>query len=538
MFTLIRPPAVECFRLATTSITPPLGLAYIAGALRSEDVPVQVLDGVLEAPSQFTPYYKGYLVGLTLDEIVARLAPSEMIGISALFTHEWPFVAELTQRIKARFPHTPLVLGGEHVTSLPEFSLATSEADVLVLGEGEETILELWNARHTPQSWGKIAGTAVREVSGGVHTSRRPRKLVLDQIPPPAWENFDLRGYHRHGFSGGIDTGHLTVPILATRGCPYRCTYCSAPNMWTTRWLARDPIAVVDEIEGYQRKFGAQNFPFQDLTAILKKDWIVTFCEELLRRDLNITWQFPTGTRCEVIDQEVARLMKRSGMIGMSYAPESGSETTRKVIRKQMRTAPLEKSISAASKEGLYVTLFLVLGFPHDRSQSIRENIPFLRRVRELGVRDISIGYYMALPGTELFHSLRRSGKIQLNRAYFQHILHGLTFVPLVSYCSHLGRLKLMYWKLRLYGAFYLSGRLIRLFGSLLNGLSGLTTQGHQTKLQTAVRNAFRAGVCTFLSLRRPHWVPRQREQQLFDSWERRPPTDSPRPLASARTPT
>jgi len=105
--------------------------------------------------------------------------------------------------------------------------------------------------------------------------------------------------------------------------------------MWLPRWIPRDPIKVVDEIESYVKRYGAGNFPFQDLTAIIQKDWIKTFCQELVRRNLSIQWQLPTGTRSEAIDPEVARLLKASGMTSMAYAPESGSDLTRRLIKKR-----------------------------------------------------------------------------------------------------------------------------------------------------------------------------------------------------------
>jgi radical SAM superfamily enzyme YgiQ (UPF0313 family) len=89
--------------------------------------------------------------------------------------------------------------------------------------------------------------------------------------------------------------------------------------MWLPLWIPRDPISVADEIEYYVKKFGAGNFPFQDLTAIIKRDWIKAFCEEIIKRKLNITWQLPTGTRSEAIDNEIAFLIKKSGMTSMAY---------------------------------------------------------------------------------------------------------------------------------------------------------------------------------------------------------------------------
>ena len=150
---------------------------------------------------------------------------------------------------------------------------------------------------------------------------RRVRCLDVNDIPWPAWEAFDLKTYHDQRFFNGMYSPYLTVPILATRGCPYQCTYCSAPNMWTPRWIPRDYRKVVDEIEYYVTSYGARNFPFQDLTAIVRKDWIVGFCREILARGLDITWQLPSGTRSEAIDEEVAHLLRQSGMISMAYAP-------------------------------------------------------------------------------------------------------------------------------------------------------------------------------------------------------------------------
>src|ERR1035437_3223554 len=126
MICLIKPPAVECFRVATSSIMPPLGLAYIAGALQAAGRKVMVLDAVGEEPDMMTRYYKGYLVGLPLDEVAARIPQkTAFVGITASFTHEWPEVVRLVDLIKKRRPELAVILGGEHVTSMPEFCLAT-----------------------------------------------------------------------------------------------------------------------------------------------------------------------------------------------------------------------------------------------------------------------------------------------------------------------------------------------------------------------------------------------------------------------------
>jgi hypothetical protein len=334
---LIRPPAVECFRFATTSISLPLGLAYIAGSLEAAGHELCVIDAVGEGPSLRTRYCTGFLIGLPLEEVAERIpAEATLVGISVVFTHEWPQVVRLTQLVKERRPDISIVVGGEHVTSMTEFCLMTSPVDFAVLGEGEETIVELADALKRGLPLAGINGLAFRDGDRITVNPRRSRRGDVDSIPWPAWHHFQVETYHENRFVGAIYHDSITMPILATRGCPYQCTYCSSAAMWTPRWIPRDPVKVVDEIQHYVENYGARNFPFQDLTAIVKKQWIVDFCQELLDRKLEITWQLPSGTRSEAIDAEVADLLRRSGMSNMAYAPESGSETTRRLIKKRM----------------------------------------------------------------------------------------------------------------------------------------------------------------------------------------------------------
>jgi anaerobic magnesium-protoporphyrin IX monomethyl ester cyclase len=522
---LIRPPAAEAFRFSTASITPPLGLAYISAALRRAGFGVHIVDAITEAPERRAKYCKGYLVGLRLDEIVARIpAEADIIGITVVFTHEWPMAVRLIDLIRDRFPQAAIVIGGEHVTSMSEFSLLTSKADIAVLGEGEETAVELVGALRARRPLGEVVGICYRCGDEVKVNARRERQDKIDDIATPDWESFSLATYHKHRYVGGMYSSRVTVPILATRGCPYQCTYCSAPNMWLPRWIPRDPVKVVDEIEGYVKRYGAGNFPFQDLTAIIQKSWIKTFCEELIRRNLNIQWQLPTGTRSEAIDAEVARLLKASGMTSMAYAPESGSDLTRRLIKKKMTASKLFESIDAAADAGLNVAVWMVIGFPHDRPEHLAENLPFLDELARHGVTDIGIAFYMALPGTELFNSLYDAGHIKIDRKYFHHILDALTPMPSQTYCDALSRLDLAIWKVKMFRRFYGGrkkdgeGSLLRSIGRAIRGM--FRSDDHESKLETVARNALISGVETVLAYLSPRYMKRSDERVMFASWD------------------
>ena len=526
MICLIRPPAVESFRISAASITLPLGLAYVAAAIESAGFELCVLDAVAEAPTEKTRYHTGYLVGLRAEELAARI-PKETtaIGMTVIFTHEWPVAVHLMRLIRAARPELPIILGGEHITSMPEFCLASSDADYLVLGEGEETIVALLQALATEGPLDDIAGLAYRSDSEAIQVNpRRPRRRDVDDIAPPAWKYFDILTYNQHGFVEGLSVDGITMTLLATRGCPYQCTYCSSPNMWTPRWIARDAIQVVDEIEGYMKEYGARNFLFQDLTAIVQKDWIVTFCKEVLRRELDITWQLPHGTRSEAIDYEVAQLLKKTGMLTMSYAPESGSDRTRRLIKKKMKKENLFASLDAALQSDLYVMLFLIIGFPHDTEEDIAANLPFLREAAKHDVPDIVIGYYMALPGTPIFDSLYDAGKLRLDQDYFGHILQGLALWPALSHNEHMSRLELTRWKLKMYLTFYGSrgegGAARAIVSKRAGALRDVVSDNHQSRMATAFRNGLQTIRDTVEVRFKKPWMSREDEDALFAPWD------------------
>ncbi len=295
--------------------------------------------------------------------------------------------------------------------------------------------------------------------------------------------------------------------------------------MWTPKWIPRDPAKVVDEIEYYVEHFGARNFPFQDLTAIIRREWIVDFCNRLLDRGLQITWQMPTGTRSEAIDAEVASLLRRTGMISMAYAPESGSEETRRLIKKKMKTDRLFQSMRAALAEGLNVMVFLVIGFPHDTEDHLRENFAFLDAMADIGITDVAVGFYMALPGTQMFDSLYDNGKIVINRRYFRHILAATSLWSTSTYNEHLSNVELTVWKFRLFRHFYRRRRTGResrsLASSAWRSVFRLRRKGgDESKFETAFRNGVVSGIETAKCKLHRGWMSRADEERFFEGWD------------------
>lgn len=425
---LVRVPNLFAGGALTLSATPPIGLAYLAGSVREAGHEVHLIDSLGLDTERVYPFdgKNLFVNGLTMEQILAVVPKdSKYIGVSLAFSHEWPLAKRVCAALKKAFPDAVLFVGGEHATAMAEFCFADCPAiDYCVLGEGEETVVELLETLEAGRSPGAVQGLALRDGRGGaLRTPSRQRIRAIDEIVPPAWDLVPLENYLSRGYSFGVNIGR-SIPIIATRGCPYQCTFCSNPQMWTTRWLARKPAEVVAEMERYARLYRVENFDFYDLTVVVKRDWIIDFCRLLIARRLGITWQLPSGTRSEALDAEVTGLMYRAGCRNMSYAPESGSPETLELIKKKVKPERMLESVRTTIANGLNVKANIIVGFPRERLKNILETYAFIVRMAAAGLHDLSVWTFSPYPGSELFDDLRREGRIpEFTDAYFTSLL-------------------------------------------------------------------------------------------------------------------
>ncbi len=478
--TLIRPVMVASSGSWNSTLTPPLGLAYLAAMLEENGTKVQVVDAIAEGVDQYIEE-DGYLFrGLTIEETVQRIEPdSELIGISCMFTQDWPWMRILIRAIRARFPRAVIVGGGEHLTALPEFCLRDCpELDFCVLGEGEETLVELVNNLDDPQKLREVAGLSFLNRGKYVQTCSRKRIRAVDELPYPAWHYFNMEVYLSSRNAHGVYRGR-SMGILATRGCPYKCTFCSNPVMYGNLWMARSPADVLDEIELYMAKYGAENIDFYDLTFILKKSWILEFCSEIERRGMHFTWQLPTGTRSEVIDDEVSQALYRTGCRNITYAPESGSPETLKRIKKQVDLGKLTKSIRSALAAHVNVKVNMVIGFPDDTRRDMVKSVIFSWKLALLGTHDLAFFIFSPYPGSSLFDQLRAEGRIgELDDNYFRSLVAFMDVFSSTEYCRQISGRELKWWRFigmsSFFGLSYLvrPWRLFKLIKSLIKNES------------------------------------------------------------------
>jgi len=424
---LVRPPMVLSKFSLSTSTTPPLAIAYLSANLRANGYDPQTIDALGEDVERLTAIEGtvGLAQGLPIAEIVARIdAEAEIIGYSAMFSCSWTYDKQILEQIRERFPAALIVAGGEHVSACADYVLQDCPAlDLCVIGEGDETLLDIVNTNFAGADPRTVDGIVFSENGTIRRNPARARIRDIDNIPEPDWDGLPIEVYLEGGYGHGINLGR-SMPLLATRGCPYQCTFCSSPYMWTTRWQARSPQKVFDEMTKYINRYNAQNFDLYDLTAIVKKQWIVEFCDLIIESGLKFTWQLPSGTRSEAIDAEVVDKLWLSGCRNMNYAPESGSPTVLKRIKKRVSLPRLMSSMNAAISRGLNVKINMIFAFPEDTPREMLSNFGFGIKCAWLGVHDSSFIPYVPYPGSELYFQLAKENKIEpMSDDYFNGLI-------------------------------------------------------------------------------------------------------------------
>jgi anaerobic magnesium-protoporphyrin IX monomethyl ester cyclase len=441
--TLVRPAIVSSKGAMSDPVVPPIGLGYLAAVLLKEGVDVHVIDATIgDVANQVTACDGFVLHGLDVAETVKRVPiETNVIGISCMFSQDWLSAKALIRALRTRFPAAMIVVGGEHATALSEGCLRQCpEIDVIVRGEGEETLAELVFTFEDRARLSEIAGVAYLDDSNRyVQTPARDRITKVNEIPWPAWHLFPMEAYLSTTNAFGANRGR-SMGVIATRGCPYECTFCSNPRMYGRQWLAREPDDVLDEIERYIRDYSVDNIDFFDLTMVLKRQWILDFCRKAEERGLTFTWQLPSGTRSEAIDEDVSRALYRTGCRNVAYAPESGSEETLRLVKKKVNLERLTESIRIALKNRLIVRVNLIIGFPHETHRHVWQTLLFVWKLAFVGVHDVGVYQFSPYPGTELFDSLRASGKIpELDESYFRSLLNYKSFSVSANYCEGVG---------------------------------------------------------------------------------------------------
>jgi len=357
---------------------PPLGLGYIAAHLKKNDISVELVDCTF----------------MSLKEAIERIRNSHprIIGIQVMFSMKEKAlqIVELLRK-----DCELLVAGGPLPTSNPEEFLQSFE--VVGLGEGEETMLDIVQAVQNGKPMKHVKGIAYRDHGKTIFTAPRDFIRNLDEIPFPAREMFDNQAYKTY-YSRNF--GYTTTSIMTSRGCPFQCDFCSRP-VFGNRFRSRTPENIAEEVQqvhdlGYNRVW------FADDCFTLGRKRFLDICHELIRRRINIGWE--CLSRVDTIDQEVAEKMRKAGCVRVFFGIESGNDTVLKLMNKQITVKQAGQAVKSCKKAGIQVGAFFILGYPGETEKTVLDTVDF---ASSLPLDYLSFTFPYPIPGTPLYERVK-----------------------------------------------------------------------------------------------------------------------------------
>ncbi|MFA5124376.1 MAG: radical SAM protein [Patescibacteria group bacterium] len=377
--------------------TAPLNLAYLAAYLRQyeQEVEITILDGeALEMSYD------------QIDEKIKEIMP-QFIALT-FPTPVYKQLKEITRRIKVINPAIKIIVGGPHPTIAAEETMRGMPAiDFCVLGEGEVTFLELIRALISEQvDFGVIKGIAYRDNAEILITEPRPLIDNLDTIPFPARDLLPVEKYYLPP-TRTTDSGQA-INIISGRGCPYRCGFCMAESVWKRRYRTRSVSNVLAEIEECMKNYQATSFNFHDELFTANKDRVKEFCEEIIRRKLDISWV--VMARVDSVNNEMLKLMRRAGCKRIGFGFESGSQ---RILDKMCKGATLEQAriaVDLCRKNDILVSGAFIIGYIDEDPWTVNQTIDF---ACSLDLDTAAFFVAIPYPGTPMYEEAKARGYIR-----------------------------------------------------------------------------------------------------------------------------
>lgn len=378
---------------------PPLGLAYIAGVLELKGYKIQILDRDVLLRKNDMDFDK--VDAIILGKINGF--DSSLIGISAT-TPNMSDVKHVSRLIKAGTKNTTIVLGGPHPSGEPVLSLdETPAVDIVVRGEGEFAMCDI------------AAGNAIEGI-GGI-TYRKDGKIIsnadrepirdIDELPMPARHLLDMRFYTRPSRFTSRNLSLRTTSIFTARGCPYRCNFCAGPLVFNGKVRFHSADRVIREIEELIYKYDVEALYFaEDMFLSSRKR-----AEELLglfvNKGINKRIKWFAQAKTSIITEDLLKLMKEAGCVGIEYGFESGSQRVLDLMNKRLKIEDNLNAVRLTKRSGLRFQGNIIVGYPGEREDDFRQTIGFIKKVKP---NMIGFNIFMPLPGTPSYEKLKAQG--------------------------------------------------------------------------------------------------------------------------------
>lgn len=378
----------------------PVGLGYIGSVLKENGHDVVIYDVDRERQDtgdlNFSEEYQrlenykkeinsnNHFVWEKIAKVVQDYSP-DVIGITSM-TMKFGSVVKTAEICKKAKPDAKVVVGGPHATDWPAICFQSPNTDFCISGEAEESILKLLKAlkdNHTDFS--DIPGVSFKIDGKVIIRKQSPFISNLDKYPFPGREL--LLNQDKY-------TSEDMGVVMTTRGCPYRCGFCSHPP--TVRY--NDLNRVIEEIRHIKDKYGTQQFAIKDDSFTVNRKRTIQFCRLLMKEKLEINWD--CSTRVNLIDDELLEIMQYAGCNTIKVGIETGSERILKEVNKGVTFEQMKKAANMLNRHGMFWSAYFMYGLPTETEEDMLKTLDF---VKELNPPYAGLGLYAPMPNTHLW---------------------------------------------------------------------------------------------------------------------------------------
>jgi len=366
----------------------PLGPLYLTRALEDAGFEVDFRD-YQTCPSE-DPFDMKVFLDFLKD-------PAPVIGLSCM-ANLLPFTIQAIKALKERYPDRTLILGGVGAKSVEDAILRRFPwIDIICRGEAELTGPELLGCLQNGRKLAGVEGISYRKGKTIRHNPARGRIKDLDSIPFPAFHKIDLKRYAGYG-------------LMTSRGCPYKCTFCSVAPVWNHESYSRSPKNIVEEMALLHREAGVDLFLFQDEFFVSGKRQVMEFCRELRAAKLGVEWK--AFGRVNLVDEEMMREMADCGCLELRFGIESGSDRVLAELKKGFTAAEVLDLVPKAVGIFPRVDTFYVWGFPFETMEDFNQSLFQMVSFRMMGAR-ILPSLLCLLPQTEIYRDWAPKSKLE-----------------------------------------------------------------------------------------------------------------------------
>ena len=337
-----------------------------------------------------------YYVWVEIKRYLENLQP-DLVGVYTT-TVAYPIVLKILSLAKQIKKNCITVLGGPHVTVLPDEIMGKREVDFILMGEAEYTLVELCNElKESTLNFKKIAGLGYRDGEKVIINKSYDFIKDLEDLP---FVNRDLIlniESYPNWVIGGI--------IMGSRGCPYNCTFCASAAIWKRRIRYRAVDNIIAELKYLKGQYGITAFVFMDDTFTIHRKRVKEFCEKLIRENIALEWR--CSSRADFINEQILDILKRAGCSGISVGVESGSDRILRLMKKDVTVEDTRRAAELIKKYGLEFTALFVVGLPYETANDIRKTIDIIKEIKP---DRVNISTFFPYPGTEAYTEVVKHG--------------------------------------------------------------------------------------------------------------------------------